>query len=567
MEDFYLIHCYLCIMKLKKKAIILITILISIALTGLILLQIYFLKNAIQQKEQAFDHNIQIVLNNVVQELEANEATKGIFEVAANDTTFWNGKLPQPDLDTIKYFRNNSRMKKPTQIFVSTYSSNENGKTKNIVIKIDSTGKRTTVIKDSVLQIKPDVRLPSGRKGFAYKYSLDSNVDFKIDDEKQVGIFLRELSTKNKKRIVTRVMDRLILTDEIPIEKRINLGTVDSLLKSKLNETGVSLAYKFGITSEKDNKLKIFPVGADKKLLTSNLKVKLFPTDVLTSPNMLTIYFPERTLFILKEISLLMILAFLFILIIVLSFIYTIRTIVNQKRFASLVVDFINNMTHEFKTPISTISLASEAIDNPVVSDDKEKLNRYNRIIKDENKRMRQQVEKILQMAVLEEGDYELDLTNLDFHSIIEQAAQNTGLKVDGNGGKLLLNLTAQNHFVKGDVVHLTNIIHNILDNAVKYSPDIIEINITTVDLNDGILIKISDKGIGIKEEDLKKIFDKYFRVLSGNIHDVKGFGLGLSYVKLMVEAHKGTITMNSKYNKGTEVQIFLPSFAKKDLQ
>jgi two-component system phosphate regulon sensor histidine kinase PhoR len=222
-------------------------------------------------------------------------------------------------------------------------------------------------------------------------------------------------------------------------------------------------------------------------------------------------------------------------------------------------MDFINNMTHEFKTPISTIALASDAIAQPEINNNEEKLKKYNRIIQDENSRMKQQVDKILQMALLEEGDYELNLSTIDLHELINNAVGNLSVRVENLGGKLETNLSASNYRIKGDAVHLINIINNILDNAIKYSPEGAHIIVQTHNEGSKIILSFIDNGMGIDEDDLKRVFDKYFRVPTGNLHDIKGFGLGLSYVKLMVEGHSGEIKIKSKPGTGTTVDITLP--------
>ena len=206
-------------------------------------------------------------------------------------------------------------------------------------------------------------------------------------------------------------------------------------------------------------------------LKTPFSKARLFPSDMLAPPSFLVIHFPDSTMMIIKEMLPILLLSLLFIIIIGGSFVYSIKTIISQKRFASHVINFINNMTHEFKTPISTISLASEAIGNPLIADDKNKLNRYNEYYKEENSRMRMQVEKILQMAVIEEKDYELDLQIININSIIEKTINNHSVQIETAGGKIGYSLNAGDHYIMGDQVHIANIINNVIENAVKYSP------------------------------------------------------------------------------------------------
>ncbi len=549
-------------MKLRKSTIVIITVLISVSLLGLILMQIYFIKNAYQQKEQAFDRNVLNSLYNVVSVLETNEAVKGIFEVAILDSPFTKGKSGTKSIvDTLIYATHKQNWISKEPYFFSKTETNDKGVSRTILVSVDSSGTHTRIIKDTLPKVRIAIAQADDYKmNYKFNFTTDSLGKKHITEENKISIMLRDLSLSNKKKIVSKVADRLVEADQIPIQERVKFSVVDSLLKINLSEAGINLPYTFGITPGEGDSAIIIQRNANKNdILNSPLKAKLFPNDIFSLPNYLSIYFPDRTYFIFREISLILALSLLFISAIGFGFIYTIRTIIKQKRFGSLVIDFINNMTHEFKTPISTISLATEAMTNSHVIEDKEKLNRYTNVIKDENIRMRRQVEKILQMAVLEQGEYELDLNRVDVHDIIQKAKHTASLLIDGNGGKISLQLAAENHFINADALHITNIIYNILDNAVKYSDDNIDITISTVNVNESVQITISDKGIGIKEEDLKKIFDKYFRVPSDNVHDVKGFGLGLSYVKLMVDAHKGKIEIKSKYGKGTEVIISFP--------
>jgi two-component system phosphate regulon sensor histidine kinase PhoR len=277
------------------------------------------------------------------------------------------------------------------------------------------------------------------------------------------------------------------------------------------------------------------------------------------SVNRLLLFFPGRNLFILRQMAPSLAATALFVLIILGSFAYTVSTIYRQKRFHRLLNDFINNMTHEFKTPISTISIITDTLTLPNVIEEKEKVAHYNRIIQDEIGRMKGHVDKILQMAVLEEKDYELRLTDIDVHAVIADAAEKIRIRVEARGGVLRTELAAARHVVPCDAFHFSNIIFNLLDNAEKYSPERPVIDVTTYDARGGIAIAVRDEGIGIPENDQKNVFDRYYRVSTGNRHDVKGFGLGLSYVKLMVEAQGGTIGLKSSPGKGTTVTLHFP--------
>jgi two-component system phosphate regulon sensor histidine kinase PhoR len=247
------------------------------------------------------------------------------------------------------------------------------------------------------------------------------------------------------------------------------------------------------------------------------------------------------------------------VLVIIFSFYYTVSTILKQKKLSDVKNDFINNMTHELKTPISTVSLASEMLSDSSIEKSKERSDHYIRIIKEENQRLGLLVENILQTAVLDKGQFKLRMQEVDLHEIIDRAISNIRLQVEKREGEIHLEKNAKDNILNADRVHLTNIIYNLVDNALKYSEHKPNIKIATENINGGIQISISDNGIGISKENQKKIFDTFYRVPTGNIHNVKGFGLGLSYVKAAVEKHQGTVRVESEIGKGSTFKIFIP--------
>jgi two-component system phosphate regulon sensor histidine kinase PhoR len=221
--------------------------------------------------------------------------------------------------------------------------------------------------------------------------------------------------------------------------------------------------------------------------------------------------------------------------------------------------DFVNNMTHELKTPISTISLASEMLRDPKVTGDSQRIQKYAGVIHDENKRLGSQVEKVLQMAVIDRGEHKLKLSYLNLHDLIHRAVDKMALQVEEHKGILKTDFAARFPEAQVDESHFTNIVINLLDNAIKYSNEIPDITVSTRDQDGGVLISVADKGIGISKDAQKRVFEKFYRVPTGNVHNVKGFGLGLSYVKAMVEAHAGTVKLKSELNKGTTFEVFIP--------
>lgn len=268
---------------------------------------------------------------------------------------------------------------------------------------------------------------------------------------------------------------------------------------------------------------------------------------------------PHAKSFIWKSMTWLIIGAILFTMIIICAFFLTVRALLKQKKLSEIKSDFINNMTHEFKTPLATISLAVDALKNEKVINDREKMNYFTGIIKEENKRMNKQVETILQAALLDKQEVQLNLKPLHAHELVESALNNIRLQVEEKNGQLDVNLAAQNDLLMADEVHFTNLVSNLLDNAVKYSKDNLRIQIGTAFSGKQFQLRIEDNGIGMSKETLSRIFEKFYRAHTGNLHNVKGFGLGLSYVKTMVEAHHGQIKAESVPGKGTAFTLSFP--------
>lgn len=256
--------------------------------------------------------------------------------------------------------------------------------------------------------------------------------------------------------------------------------------------------------------------------------------------------------------------AVIFTIIILAAFFVTVRTLITQKKLSEIKSDFINNMTHEFKTPLATISLAVDALKNEKVQHDPEKMSYFSGIIKEENKRMNKHVETILQAALMDKQELKLNFKALHAHEIISRVVDNFRLQLEEKQGRIELTLNAREDLVNADEVHFTNLVSNLIDNAIKYSKDNLHIRVYTHCTNRHFLIRVEDNGIGMSKESVKRIFEKFYRAHTGNIHNVKGFGLGMSYVKTVVDAHKGRIKVDSTLGKGSIFTVELPIVRKK---
>ncbi|MDQ3071904.1 MAG: HAMP domain-containing histidine kinase [Bacteroidota bacterium] len=271
------------------------------------------------------------------------------------------------------------------------------------------------------------------------------------------------------------------------------------------------------------------------------------------------IYFPSKSTFLMQQMDI-WIFSSLVLMAVIIFFGYALSVILKQNRLSQVQKDFINNMTHEFKTPISTIAISADVLSKPDILDRPNVLKNYANIIKDENNRLLKQVEKVLQMASLDKQGIKLNIEEAGLHELVLQTIMNFRGVVEEKGGTIDTDLKAETPIIKADKVHLNNMLNTLLDNAVKYSPGKPEITVATRRTAKGIILTVADKGIGIARQHQKKVFEKFYRVPTGNVHDVKGFGLGLHYIHTMVQAHRWKVTLESEPGKGSSFSILLPA-------
>ncbi|MFL5752251.1 MAG: sensor histidine kinase [Bacteroidia bacterium] len=274
----------------------------------------------------------------------------------------------------------------------------------------------------------------------------------------------------------------------------------------------------------------------------------------------LQLNFPDREKLIRSEMRIPFISSVILILVVLILFWRTVLSLMTEKRIAEHTTDFLNNMTHEFKTPLTNIALAGKMITKDSTLEEADKIKHYSGIILEENEKLRLQVEQVLSMTALERGEVPVHKTELDFHQLIKDSLKSISIQIENKQGNLKLSLDARQSVVMGDKTHLTNTMCNLIDNAIKYSGEKPDLIIQTLNADDKLIVVVSDKGIGIEKEHQKKVFDKFFRVPTGDVHDVKGFGLGLAYIKKIVELHNGTIELESEKRKGTTFTITLPN-------
>lgn len=344
--------------------------------------------------------------------------------------------------------------------------------------------------------------------------------------------------------------------------KEVTLTMLDSLLKNEFKSNGIKANYVYGVFN-RYHQPELLAVEAEpfsEDFFSRGYHVTLFEEQKGHDLYYLRVFFPHQRSYVIKGMSLMLIGSGLLIVLILAAFVYTIVTIVKQKKLGEIKNDFINNMTHELKTPISTISLACEALGDPDIPKTDKILRTYIGMINTENKRLGVLVENVLRSAILDKGEMILRREPVNLHEVVKGVIKNIAIQVTKVNGRIRTELEATNPVIKGDPVHLTNVVYNLIDNALKYSPEEPSILIQSNTTPKGIELSFVDNGIGISKENQKKIFDKLYRVPTGNVHNVKGFGLGLSYVKAVTEKHGGHIRVESELKKGSTFIVYLPS-------
>jgi two-component system, OmpR family, phosphate regulon sensor histidine kinase PhoR len=526
----------------NKANIGIITIMASLALIGLISIQVYWINNSMNIGKERFEQSVNEALNNVVSRMEKHMA-------AARITRKFNFRK-----QGMRYYSSRDSVKPGIQLDDKQLFSLPKNKV-NVRIYEELTADSNGVVTKKTKQ---------------KSYSSDSSsIDLRnrIESDGPVNVEFSDSSAgKNKwfshqNAMVNDIFDELVSVNIYnDYDHKFDPKLLDSVLRVELLEKGVTADYEFGIMGSK-----LLPPDSSRlteseiRLYRSPFKVNLSPDNIFIKPKFLSVYFPRQKRYLFSSMWFMLLISLTFMLALIFSFYYTISTIFKQKKLSEIKNDFISNMTHEFKTPISTISLACEVLSDKSIEKSPERVNTYVKMIGDENKRLSLLVENILQTAILDKGQLKLKIQSIDIHNLIEQTITNIKLQVENKEGSIFTDLKAINPVINGDRVHITNIVFNLIDNALKYSGDHPRIKIATDNDSEGVFISVEDNGIGISKENQKRIFDTMYRVPTGNIHNVKGFGLGLSYVKAVVDKHDGSISVESELGKGSTFTVYLP--------
>ena len=507
---------------MNKKNFILIIALLVLSLVSILFVQFNWISDLNRLNEDRFKQDIQHVLYMINERLEENEIIN----------------LTKDNLEaTLKIRRSND---------------------KGGIELIESTFNKETIDSSKFISSKNSFQfdIESGNKDDS---DINSNINASIQIEDMDDLTLDSAVQSQINKILDRsemiqIILNKLLTNDRTIKSDFDVNFLNKMIMVNLSQMNLNLDYEFLIFNNEENRIELSSSN-NPNILKSEFKINLFQNDLMDSNLDLYLFFPNQRQYIQESNFLNMIFSGIFLLVIGLCFYYVILKVFELKKLSEIKNEFIDNMTHELKTPISTISLACEALlDEEIKNKGSDK--NYIKIINDENKRLSGQVEKVLSIAKTEKKDYEIDFNELDLHKIINDSIEINRFKVEKREGKIHLKLDAKNPKVSGNYDHLLNVFNNLIENANKYSLDIPNIKITSENKKDSLEVSISDKGIGIRKSNLDKIFDKFYREPQGNIHNVKGFGLGLSYVRNILMKHKASIKVESKLNKGTKFKI-----------
>lgn len=517
----------------------LLVVLMSLSLIGIILVQVYWFNSSFKNNDEQFRFHVKQVISNVAYQLQKREAYSFIDRYNKIKDSI--GKEPEKsDLLEFGYYQRDPKTNQTIIYSNSIISEDFNVSSSFFDKKMDSvriknyTSKRLTeVYKNGNIdksQVQRDV-LPDVR--------IEKSGDLDILQQTQLEIAFRDIAAAK------------------PLDDRVSKEFLQKILTSELDEFGVNTPFEFGVYSN----------GVASKIHSANFtydkdatySIPIFADNEGKNQYQLLVSFPQKKKFLFSDLLGITVLSVVFTLIIIIAYSSALNQLIRQRQISEIKTDFINNMTHEFKTPIATINLALDAIKNPKIIDDKDKVKRYLQMIRDENKRMHAQVENVLRISKLDKKELDITKESNNIHDIIDEAIEHVNLIIEDRQGTITTHLNATRTTTLLNDVHFTNVIVNILDNAIKYSPHVPIIDVSTENVKDYVIVKIKDNGSGMSKVAQKRIFEKFYREHTGDIHNVKGHGLGLAYVKRIVDDHNGQIFVESEKGKGSTFIIKIP--------
>ncbi len=501
----------------------------GISLVGLICLQAFWVLKDFRMAEQNFDRNVKFAINRVLERfLEREITSENHFSFSSSSSTFSTDSI-------IKLLR------------AESLDSEQSG-SPNFKIKTNSTVIRTTDL-DKIHEIDFQKIQDSSKVTIIVKANAgDGKSLHLVESSKTIRQSFGTTSTWSSS------------SSSRELNNPVSYDLLDTLLHEELAGQGLDMDFELMVWNRNSDKA-VYKNGRFETKQKGNLGFTIPIIGVGNAPeqHLLWVDFPTKQTFVWKEVASMLFASILLISVVSVCFWFAIRTILNQKKLSEIKNDFINNMTHEFKTPISNVGLALEAMQNFGMMQNPTNAEKYLEIAKKENLRLGNQVEKVLQIAVLEKDDFQLNFKPIDIHSVISEVSERFKIQLAEKSDSIQLELNAKRHSLQADKLHLGNLISNLIDNAIKYSSGKLKVEISTENTANGVLITVSDGGIGIPKNQLNQIFEKFHRVSTGNLHNVKGFGLGLSYVSEIVNKHNGSIQVKSELGQGSRFEVFLP--------
>ncbi len=518
-----------------RKLFVMLIVLMSLSLIGIISVQVFFINKSLENEGKQFTLNVKRSLSFVSDAIE--------------DKEFKNFAARMHRLISSGAVADSTAFR---ELIVKT---EDNALNQTIIYRsgiLEESYKVPSLFLDIGLDSVNVSRISSQRETSIYENNpVEGNLN--ISSERKIYEFSK-LTELEKKQFELTYRDQF---KNYPVYKRVSETEVKLLLQKQLHEDGIDTDFEFAIY-DKDLATKVQSNSFD-LIKGSTYGVPLFLDNNNESNYKLYVNFPERNKYLFKTILGMTILSIVFTMIIIIAYASAIHQLIRHRQISQIKTDFINNMTHEFKTPIATINLALDSIKNPKIINDQEKVKRYLNMIREENKRMHAQVENVLRISKLENNELNISKDRVKLHDLITDALTHVELIVEDRQGYIRTHLNAEKSSVLANDTHFTNVIVNILDNAIKYSDDAPKIDVYTENVGTNILLKITDQGNGMSKQVQKKVFEKFYREHSGNVHNVKGHGLGLAYVKRMVEDHQGHISVESEKGKGSTFTIKLP--------
>lgn len=515
---------------MKKRTIWTIAIIMGLSFLVLLFLQLSYIEEMVKMKKEQFDESVNRSLYQASRNLELNETLRYLEK----DVSKTGRKAIKKDSMTV----GSDGTPKPSHEF----AANTNDGT------IYSSFQMKTIA------IKPS-QMPKG-------IILRNDKNAVSEASKSMREMVKNRYVYQKALLDEVVYSILYTASEKPLKERVNFRMLDQDIKAELMNNGINIPYHFTVSTQDGQEVYRCLDYSDEGEEYSYSQL-LYRNDPQQKSGVVRIHFPTMNSYIFSSVRF-MIPSIIFTLVLLVTFIFTIAVIFRQKRLTEIKNDFINNMTHELKTPISSISLAAQMMNDEAVTKSPTMIKHIGGVVNDESKRLRFLVEKVLQMSMFDDRTAIFKKKELDLNEMVENIANSFTLRVEHTGGRINTLVEAENSKIYVDEIHFSNVIHNLMDNAVKYKkegePLVLEVH--TWNADGRLMLSVKDNGIGIKKENLKKVFDKFYRVHTGNVHNVKGFGLGLAYVKKIVDLHKGEIKVESVYGKGTKFTISLPEIA-----